>query len=408
MSFRSTFLAVFLGTALLLGALLLHRARPAGDRDHPTADLVRATGKCAECHRHETSAIVVQYEHSAHNQAGVSCLECHAVQPGQERLDHNGFAIAAALTAQNCKRCHATEYEQFARSRHALPAFAAVDGTAGMTAEMIAEGERLHPGAVDRPANALIAAEGSGTRAKGCMVCHSIGKPNADGSIGSCTHCHSRHSTSIALAREPTTCGQCHMGPDHSQLEIYSESKHGVLFAAQRDSLRLDADPKTLTTEDMSVPTCATCHMSGLEGLNVTHDTTERLAWFLFAPISTARPGAALSEARMKEACLKCHAKQSVERFYSEAEVVLHDTNRLVQAAKETMDALYAGGHLSAEPFDEPIEFLYFDLWHYFGRTAKHGAYMGGADFVQWHGSYELLAKKVELDELAAEIRGAD
>ena len=43
------------------------------------------------------------------------------------------------------------------------------------------------------------------------------------------------------------------MGPDHSQLEIYEESKHGVLFAAQRDQMNLRADPKRLTTADMVV-----------------------------------------------------------------------------------------------------------------------------------------------------------
>ena len=62
-------------------------------------------------------------------------------------------------------------------------------------------------------------------------------------------------------------------------------------------------------------------------------------------------------------------------------------------------------GLLTDEPFDEPIDFLFFDLWHYDGRTAKHGAFMGGADFVQWHGNYELLAKKVEMEEMAAEMR---
>ena len=34
------------------------------------------------------------------------------------------------------------------------------------------------------------------------------------------------------------------MGPDHSQLEIFNESKHGVLFAAQKDQMRLDAPPQ--------------------------------------------------------------------------------------------------------------------------------------------------------------------
>ena len=69
------------------------------------------------------------------------------------------------------------------------------------------------------------------------------------------------------------------------------------------------------------------------------------------------------------------------------------------------MDSLRADGLLTAAPFDEPIEFLFFDFWHYFGRSAKHGAFMGGADFVQWHGNYELLLKLTELEERAGELR---
>ncbi len=34
------------------------------------------------------------------------------------------------------------------------------------------------------------------------------------------------------------------------------------------------------------------------------------------------------------------------------------------------------------------------------------GAFMGGADFVQWHGNYELLLKMTELQAMAAELRG--
>ena len=75
--------------------------------------------------------------------------------------------------------------------------------------------------------------------------------------------------------------------------------------------------------------------------------------------------------------------------------------------AKAIVDALRKEGLLTPAPFDEPIEFLYFDLWHYFGRTAKHGAFMGGADFVQWHGNYELLLKMVELEKMAKELRDA-
>ena len=81
------------------------------------------------------------------------------------------------------------------------------------------------------------------------------------------------------------------MRPDHSPLTIYTESKHGVLFNAKRSSMNLNADPKQLTTADMSVLTCATCHISGLDGLKVTHDPTERLSYWLFAEVSEQRPG---------------------------------------------------------------------------------------------------------------------
>ena len=37
-------------------------------------------------------------------------------------------------------------------------------------------------------------------------------------------------------------------GPDHSQIEIYHESKHGVLYNAQKSEMNLKASPKALTT----------------------------------------------------------------------------------------------------------------------------------------------------------------
>jgi hypothetical protein len=406
-SFRSIFIAVVIGTALVLAAFLINQRRPAVERNQPTAALVSATGKCAECHRRETSAIIDQFERSKHAAKGVTCLDCHHAAEGQPTMEHRGFTIAKSLTAKNCAQCHATEYDQFARSRHAAPAWASVNGAKDMSPEQRALGERHHPGWVDRAPMSIGALEGPSALESGCNTCHAIGKPNADGSFGTCTNCHSRHAASIALAREPSTCGQCHMGPDHSQLEIYGESKHGALYAAQRGTFNLSADPKKLTTADMSVPTCATCHMSGLEGMKVTHDTTERLSYFLFAPISTKRPNGDRGQTEMKEVCLKCHARPRIDDFYAKAERVLVATNEKVKGATDVVASLRKEGLLTPAPFDEPIEFTEFDVWHYYGRTAKHGAFMGGADFVQWHGNYELLKLKTELDRTAAELRAA-
>jgi len=195
------------------------------------------------------------------------------------------------------------------------------------------------------------------------------------------------------------------MGPDHSQIEIYHESKHGVLFNAQRRSMNLEVAPDKLSTSDMPVPTCATCHMSGLDNLKVTHDTTERLSYWLFAAVSEKRPTYERGRAEMTEVCLKCHASTRVKSFFADAEVILASTNEQVREAQDLVTALREEGLLTPEPFDEPLEFIAFDYWHYFGRTAKHGAFMGGADFVQWHGNYQLLAKLTEMKEMARELR---
>ena len=110
------------------------------------------------------------------------------------------------------------------------------------------------------------------------------------------------------------------MGPDHSQIEIYEESKHGVMFQAQENLLNLDAPPKTLTTRDMFVPTCATCHMSGINGLGVTHDPSERLSYYLANAISEKRPNYAATQAKMKQVCTQCHTQALIDRVYSQAE----------------------------------------------------------------------------------------
>jgi hypothetical protein len=278
-------------------------------------------------------------------------------------------------------------------------------GATVFTPEQIAASEQYHPGAVQRPPNPLVKLEGQAAAVKGCLSCHSVGRPNADGSIGSCTQCHSRHLASVRLARLPQTCGQCHMGPDHSQMEIYTESKHGVLFAAQVEHMNLDAPPDQLRPSDMPVPACATCHMSGLGGQKVTHDTSERLSYWLFAAVSEKRPNYAAAQANMKDVCNTCHVQSRTNQFYAEAESVVVATNAKVQEGMKIVDDLRKDGLLTPAPFDERIELTAFDFWHYYGRTAKHGAFMGGADFVQWHGNYELLTHQVELEAQAAEIR---
>ena len=51
MSFRSVFIALVIGFGLVLAGFLVNRQRPGRrDRSRPRPSMVRATGKCAECH----------------------------------------------------------------------------------------------------------------------------------------------------------------------------------------------------------------------------------------------------------------------------------------------------------------------------------------------------------------------
>ena len=403
--FRQVFTAVFVGSALTVAAVAINKMRPAVESKRDTAALIKANGKCAECHRDTHASIVHEYELSAHARNNVNCLDCHQPAAGQAGTYHRGFMIMTKLTAANCRSCHGQIYEQFVRSRHAAPAWAAVHGSKDFSGKQIEAAEAAQPGSVKRPPHPLVALEGAAATNAGCSSCHAIGRPNADGSIGTCTACHARHVSSVELARLPTTCGQCHMGPDHSQLEIYTESKHGVLFEAQKGQMNLAASPQKLTTQDMFVPTCATCHMSGLNGAKTTHDPAERLSYFLYAEVSRKRPQFETAQDTMKQICRNCHSRSNVDRVFQSAEDVVATTNTKVKAAKQMIDELRTEGLIGSKPFQTPIDFMYFDLWHYDARTTKHGAFMGGGDFVQWHGSYPMLKHTVELQHAAQELR---
>ena len=159
----------------------------------------------------------------------------------------------------------------------------------------------------------------------------------------------------------------------------------------------------------MPEPTCATCHLSGLNGQAATHDTTERLSWLLYAPISTKRDGYQRGQHTMQATCRGMStAARPWSSSYIEAEAVVHEHEQEGGSGAFFGRQARAEGLLTPAPFDEELEFLEFDMWHYYGRTAKHGAFMGGADFVQWHGNYELLHYQTKLEEAVAALRGTE
>jgi hydroxylamine dehydrogenase len=368
--------------------------------------------KCASCHRRVTPDIVTQFAKSTMARSGVKCEDCHVVNRDNPLgKDHEGFFITTTPTPKNCAKCHPAETKQFDHSRHGAPAWIALTGLSDFTPQQqrilneIPEANRGPNGIITATRNSLFDIEGPSVTPAACQTCHSIGKPNKDGSIGNCNKCHLRHEFSIEQVRKPEICGQCHLGPDHPQSEIYEESAHGAMYHTEGDKWNWSQKPGRLTVNDMPAPTCATCHMSGFGSQGTTHDVGERLSKFLFAAITSNRPNFVKGRQAMKSICANCHSDNFINDFYTRADSVTLFVNAKVKEANDIMSSLVKDGIISKKPFENQISFTAFDLWHYYGRTAKFGAYMGGPDFVQWHGVYPLLKELNKLKEEEQQLR---
>ncbi len=367
--------------------------------------LANSTDTCVTCHRQESPGIVSQFSHSAMAAANVTCRNCHevaAAYPGAEL--HEGSYILAAPTTARCQQCHTAEVAQFYQSRHSLPAYVAVAGSKDLNAALMAMYQAIPEGSftADKPPNAVAVLEGTIIMPFACENCHSIGLPAADGSVGRCQKCHLRHEFSLAQARMPETCNNCHIGPDHPQWEVYQESAHGIAYATSGATWGWEAEPGNLTVADFPAPTCAVCHMSGFGGTSTTHDVGDRLSWFLFASTSTQHPSWQDNRVRMQSVCYSCHNETFIQDYFTSADAATQQVNAWVQSANDLIAPLQKQNLVNTGDYSEPIDFTYYDLWHFYGRTTKFGTWMQGPDYTQWHGAYPFQETLASLREMVA------
>jgi hypothetical protein len=354
------------------------------------ADISKEGQACIGCHKALSPSFVKEWEISKHAEKGVDCYTCHkADKSDPDAMDHNGFTIATLVTPKDCSKCHENEVKEMTTSHHAK-AGDILDSLDNYLGEVIGGPEAV---------------------AVGCWQCHGskikvlangkldtttwpntgIGRINPDGSKGSCSACHTRHSFSKAQAREPETCGKCHLGPDHPQKEVYEESKHGILYAAFKDRLNMKNDKWVVGMDYTAAPTCATCHMSATPKQGVTHDVGARISWTLRPPVSKKLENADMRRTNMKDVCSSCHAAPFVDGFYKQFDnlVDLYD-NKFAKPAGAIKKELIDKGKLTKADFDEKLDWIYWELWHHEGRRARHGAAMSGPDYAWWHGIYDV------------------
>jgi hypothetical protein len=291
---------------------------------------------------------------------------------------------------------------------------------------------------------------------KGCGGCHKIGlkteaeiaelkKGSGGFGLASCDACHTRHTFSVAEARQPQACQTCHMGFDHPQWEMYSSSKHGVRFLLKQN--------KTLPAS-AAAPTCQTCHMQ--QG-----DHAVRAAWGFLAvclPLPEdkqwaadqvtilqalgvldpdGKPTARLDVVKaadvarltqeewqkdrdkMLKTCNQCHSKNFAAGHLQLGDDMIREADRMLAEAIRVVAALYKEGILPkpknyAYAFpdlltfhDAPtvIEQKLFVMHLEHRMRAFQGTFHANPDYATWYGWSELRRDLTEIKELADEMR---
>ncbi|MBW1839069.1 MAG: hydroxylamine oxidoreductase [Deltaproteobacteria bacterium] len=353
---------------------------------------------CLGCHERLSPMVVEQWRDSAHGKEDVGCTLCHDPEITQTIIsDRCEEKVAVVVSPNVCANCHEEEVEEQEKTKHAT--------TLHFFVNFLKDGWTVK-GANSDP-----------ERATGCYPCHGsiikdelnwinwpnngVGRLNPDNSFGTCTVCHSHHRFSLKEARNPTTCGRCHLGPDHPQIEVWEESKHGKLFAAG----------------EKWAPSCYTCHMgpikdnsTGKEISPSTHDIGNRLYWEIQAPLSTPfkdkiffKPNLQVAKSnreRMRAVCLQCHVTRHADAHFEKFDKVVTDySDNYFKPAKKLYDELKQKGLLSPRPFDDKADWLFWYLWHHEGRRMRIGAAMMGADYAWWHGAHDAKIRYMELWE---------
>ena len=313
-------------------------------------------------------------------------------------------AVQGQVPASTCAQagCHPDQYHEFA-AKDAAGAYVNKHAQ-GWTRMTAAARYKVMPDA---------------QRYEMCERCHNIGYVSADGSVGKCDSCHTRHVFSAEEAMEPPACGTCHMGPDHEQIDMWEKSKHGVVYGTEKE--RADGDPSR-------APSCVTCHMPEMEkgaGQPLTHDVSTNLTIGTVAQ-GARLPGVALPvpmrtisewdfdlrRDKMVALCGDCHARAFVRRNLEGADAIKADVDSLLWDPVMRIRGLWWDGLLDPMPENRApnpnfgqalvlggqqlyggtsaIEQLFFYTYKYDHVSTFKGAYHINPDYSHWFGWSEV------------------
>lgn len=358
----------------------------------------RAADPCLACHEQKTPGVVRFWKESAHAGKGVGCADCHG---RDQDANHRRTRMVGA---EVCGSCHAAALKTHRLSRHAV----GLKTGQGCTRNLDAGPDRdrscsfCHREGSAAPivttACAMFLAQTPQMQRQGCTACHRVEI--------ACDTCHTKHGTDPAVARDPGTCGVCHMGPDHPQFEMWETSLHGVLA-------RRPGGP--------SAPTCITCHLD-----KASHNVSRGIATGL-SPTSRAWKD---ERELMVGRCSACHSRAYSGRSLADADGIALQSLQLVAEAQEIVAGLARDGLLAPPPADRPahplfgksfvigpamlyenissVESRFFRLRQFHAPIAFKGAFHQNPDYSHWYGNAPLKLTLSEIRSEAALLRTID
>lgn len=456
------------------------------------------TQDCIDCHETVTPGIVRDWRKSQHSkitpasalQKGefelkvssknidenlkgniVGCYECHSLNPDKHKdnFEHYGFNINIVVSPNDCKSCHSTEFEEYSHSKKAYaldilrenPLYSLmVDSYTGDVRPD--KGKTSIYQSFEHSKNeSCYACHGTEIEVKGLKTINSsmgelevpdltnwpnqgVGRINPDGSKGSCTSCHPRHNFSIETARQPYTCGQCHLEPDVPAYNVYMESKHGNIFSSHKSDFKLKG-ASLVVGEDFIVPTCAVCHNSQIINpagelvAKRTHDFGARLWVRIFGlPYSHNQPKypktfeiknqdnqplpvtfsqipakdyliddseVAKRKEIMGNICKNCHSSQWATKFFAKIDTTNAHADRLVRTATDMLADAYKRKLIDpANPFDEPIEYYWVNQWLFYANSVRYATAMSGPDYAGFKNGWYYLTNNIRIMQKEIEI----
>ena len=455
-----------------------------------TPTLSQETQACLDCHKTVTPGIVADWMSSRHakttpaealrlpalerrvsavqipdplQNVAVGCFECHGLNGSAhtDHFDHFGYGINVVVSPKDCRTCHPTEASQFAGSKkeRALdnlernPVYHSLVATVTGVKEVKNGGLYFSDPTQTTLGKTCYACHGTDVAVVGTRVISTelgdievpklsnwpnqgVGRWNPDGSKGSCTACHPRHTFSIEVARKPYTCSQCHLQPDVPAWDVYIESKHGNIFSAQEREQDWNAVPWTIG-EDLRVPTCATCHDALLVnsdgdviaershdfgarlwvrifGLIYSHPQPKEGATFKIKnkdglPLPTTFDDVPASEylidaatqaqrrATMQKVCTSCHASSWVEGFFAQLDTTNIETDKMVLAATQLLKEAWQKKLADPKnPFDEKLEQKWVEQWLFYANSTRYAAAMVGPDYAAFKNGWWYMTKTVQ------------